>query len=64
MSMTAQYVIVGIILLSVAVWIAVKLRNKKQCKDSGCYGCSLYDTCKDQRQDCIPKDKQKRSSRE
>lgn len=39
-----QYTLVGICLLAACVWIVVKVskRNKNQ---SGCFGCSLSETC-------------------
>ncbi len=45
MSVTLQYIIVGVILFVSAIWIVVKIRKKKQGKDSACCGCSLQDAC-------------------
>ncbi|MDE5585371.1 MAG: FeoB-associated Cys-rich membrane protein [Muribaculaceae bacterium] len=45
MSLTVQYIIVGVILSAAAIWIAVKLQKKKRGKTSECLGCGLYETC-------------------
>ena len=45
MSLTVQYIIVGVILSAAGIWIAVKLQKKKRGKTPECLGCGLYETC-------------------
>lgn len=47
MNMTIQYIIVGIILAAVAVYIVWKLKKlKKSDNPPACAGCSLANDCK------------------
>lgn len=57
MSVTVQYIIVGVILIVSVIWIVVKFRRKKQGKDSGCCGCSLQESCcgKKEKSSCCDK---------
>lgn len=40
-----QYIIVGIILLSVVIWIIWKWTTKRPGNSGACCGCSLQQTC-------------------
>ncbi len=62
MTLTVQYIIIGLILSTAAVWIALKIKKKKEGNDSGCCGCGLYDSCKHKRNDCCSDDKQGRTT--
>ncbi|MDE6770493.1 MAG: FeoB-associated Cys-rich membrane protein [Muribaculaceae bacterium] len=55
MNETVQYIIVGVVLLAAAVYIAMKLVNlRKKGKIDSCCGCTLSENCnkKHNKKDC------------
>lgn len=40
-----QYIIVGVILLGVAIWVAWKIYHIRKSGAKSCCGCSLGDSC-------------------